>query len=115
MREVNLARSGAQRELPPAIFGLNAFTHAAASLGGIVYGRFMHTNATSMFFSAFISGVHSVSQMQIWVNGHEVFHVAGGSINANVTLPKGTNERFVVQAIDSTKTVAKVVETITVK
>ena len=29
--------------------------------GGIVYGRFIEMNAASMFVSAFISGVHSVS------------------------------------------------------
>jgi hypothetical protein len=49
------------------------------------------------------------------VNYKEIFHVSGASMNANVTLPVGNNERFVVQALDSTGATAKVVETITVK
>jgi hypothetical protein len=43
-----------------------------------------------------------------------VFHVAGASLNTNINLPVGTNERFVVQAVDSKGVTAKVVETITV-
>lgn len=65
--------------------------------------------------AATASGSNPVSQIQVWVNSKEVFHVSGGSLNANITLPVGTNERFVVQAVDSKGTVAKVVESITVK
>jgi len=49
------------------------------------------------------------------MNYKEVFQVSGGSLNANVTLPVGSNERFVVQAVDSTGNIAKVVDSITVK
>ncbi|MNC92226.1 hypothetical protein D3C83_86130 [compost metagenome] len=40
---------------------MKAFTHSAASAGGIVYGRFIVMNATSTLVSALISGTHSVS------------------------------------------------------
>jgi hypothetical protein len=38
-----------------------AFTHAAASWGDIVYGRFIGTNVTSTSDNACISGVQPVS------------------------------------------------------
>ena len=53
--------------------------------------------------------------MQVWVNSKEVYHVSGGTLNANITLPVGNNERFVVQAVDSKGVTAKVVYSITVK
>ena len=49
------------------------------------------------------------------MNFKEVFHVNGGTLNANVTLPVGSDERFVVQAEDSKGNIAKVVYSITVK
>jgi Bacterial Ig domain len=72
------------------------------------------TASNPVHIAATASGPHPISQIQIWVNFKEVFHVSGGSINTNVTLPAGNNERFVVQAVDSTGATAKVVETITV-
>jgi hypothetical protein len=56
-----------------------------------------------------------ISGLQVWMNYKEVFQVSGGSLNANVTLPVVSNERFVVQAVDSTGNIAKVVDSITVK
>jgi len=70
-------------------------------------GNPVHVAATA-------SGINAVSQIQVWVNSKEKYHVSGGSLNAYINLPAGSNERFVVQAIDSKGTVAKVVETITV-
>ena len=61
------------------------------------------------------NGTHPVSQIQVWVNYKEMFHVAGGNLNVELKLKAGTNERFVVQAIDSKGIVAKVVESITVR
>jgi hypothetical protein len=72
------------------------------------------TNTNPVHVAASGSGVNPISQMQVWVNSKEVFHVAGASLNTNVNLPVGTNERFVVQAVDSKGVTAKVVETITV-
>ena len=60
------------------------------------------------------SGVNPISQMQVWANFKEVYHVSGGSLNTYLNLPAGSNERFVVQAIDSKGVIAKVVESITV-
>jgi probable HAF family extracellular repeat protein len=73
------------------------------------------TDSNPVHIAATASGPNPISQMQVWVNYKEVFHVSGASLNANVTLPVGNNERFVVQALDSTGATAKVVETITVK
>jgi hypothetical protein len=72
------------------------------------------TNTNPVHVAASASGVNPISQMQVWVNSKEVFHVAGASLNTNINLPVGTNERFVVQAVDSKGVTAKVVETITV-
>lgn len=73
------------------------------------------TDSNPVHIAATASGPNPISQIQVWVNYKEIFHVSGASMNANVTLPVGNNERFVVQALDSTGATAKVVETITVK
>jgi hypothetical protein len=72
------------------------------------------TNTNPVHVAASASGVNPISQMQVWVNSKEVFHVSGAIVNANINLPVGTNERFVVQAVDSKGVTAKVVETVTV-
>lgn len=61
------------------------------------------------------SGNNAVTQMQVWVNGKKVYQVNAASLNANVAVPAGKNERFVVQAVDSKGVVAKIVKTITVE
>ncbi|HEX3738329.1 MAG TPA: hypothetical protein VHV29_01265 [Terriglobales bacterium] len=72
-----------------------------------------HTNPVHVGATA--SGVNPISQTQVWVNSKEVYHVSGGTLNANITLPAGNSERFVVQAVDSKGVIAKVVDSITVK
>jgi hypothetical protein len=72
-----------------------------------------HTNPVHIVASA--SGVNPVSQIQVWVNSKEIYHVNSGSLNAYVKLPVGSSERLAVQAVDSKGTVAKVAERITVK
>lgn len=74
---------------------------------------YFSTGAVHVVASA--SGNNAVSQMQVWINGKKVYCVGGASLNANVAVPAGKNERFVVQAIDSKGVVAKVVKTITVE
>jgi hypothetical protein len=59
-------------------------------------------------------GTHPVAQIQVWVNYKERFHANGGSLNVDLKLQAGSNQRFVVQAIDTKGIVAKVVESITV-
>lgn len=73
------------------------------------------TDANPVHVAATASGVNPISQMQVWVNSKEVYHVSGATLNANIPLPVGNNERFVVQAVDSKGTVAKVVDSISVK
>lgn len=64
--------------------------------------------------AATASGPNPVSEIEVWVNYKEVFQVSGATLNANVTLPVGSGERFVVQAVDSKGNIAKVVYSITV-
>jgi len=72
------------------------------------------TDTNPVHIAASASGPNPISQIQVWVNYKEVFHVAGATLNANINLPVGTNERFLVQAVDSKGVTARVVETITV-
>lgn len=60
------------------------------------------------------SGVNSISQIQVWVNYKEVYHANGATLNANLTLPSGKNERFVVQAVDSKGIIAKIANSLSV-
>ena len=64
--------------------------------------------------TAAASGINPVAQMQVWLNGKEIYHVAGQTLNANITLPAGSSEKLVVEAIDSTGKTAKVANTIAV-
>jgi hypothetical protein len=65
--------------------------------------------------AATATGPNPIAQIQVWVNYKEVFKVSGGTLNANVTLPVGSDERFVIQAVDSKANIAKVIYSITVK
>lgn len=64
--------------------------------------------------TAAASGINPVAQMQVWLNGKEVYHVPGESLSTNVTLSAGSSVKLVVQAIDCKGVIAKVVNTITV-
>ena len=59
-------------------------------------------------------GNNPIAQIQVWVNGSEIYHVAGGTLNANIKLPSGTNEKLIVRAVDSKGVTAKVTNTVTV-
>jgi hypothetical protein len=69
---------------------------------------------TVAHLTAAATGTHPVSQIQVWVNGKEVYHVSGATLNAYVKLPTGGSDRLVVQAIDSTGEIAKVVNSVVV-
>jgi uncharacterized membrane protein len=71
-----------------------------------------HTNPVHVAATA--SGVNPIAQIQVWVNFKEIYHMNGGTLNANLNLPVGAHERLVVQAVDSKGVTAKVTETITV-
>ena len=60
------------------------------------------------------SGTHDITQIQVWVNYKQVFHVKGNSLNTKLTLPTGPNQRLVIQAVDSQHRTAKVVASVTV-
>jgi len=69
----------------------------------------------AVHLAATASGNNPVSQIQVWVNGKEVYHVAGEKLATTVKMPVGSNERLVVQAVDTKGVIAKVVNTITVQ
>jgi uncharacterized membrane protein len=74
----------------------------SSSLGSVV-----HVTAAA-------SGINPVTQMQVWLNGKEVYHVAGQTLDTHLTLPAGPRDKLLVQAIDSKGTTAKVANTIAV-
>ncbi len=73
----------------------------------------LSTGSTHIVASA--SGNNRISQMQVWLNGKKIYYANGATLNASLKLPAGTDERFVIQAVDSKGVVAKVVKTITVE
>lgn len=70
------------------------------------------TNPVRVSANAF--GNNPVSQIQVWVNSKQVFHVNGKTVSVSLILAPGSNQRFVVQAIDSKGLTTKVAETISV-
>jgi hypothetical protein len=73
------------------------------------------TVANPVHIAATATGLSAGAQIQVWVNSKEVFHVNGGTLSANINLPVGTNERFVVQAVNSKGVVARIANTLTVR
>jgi hypothetical protein len=64
--------------------------------------------------SATARGQNPVSSFEVWVNRQQIYSVNGASLNADINVPVGANERFVIKAIDSTGVIAKVVDQINV-
>ncbi len=60
-------------------------------------------------------GINRISQIQVWVNSVEIYHVNGGKLNARIPLPTGNVEAVVIQAVDSKGVMAMISDTITVK
>jgi hypothetical protein len=69
---------------------------------------------TVVHVTAAASGIRPVAQIQVWLNGNEIYHVASQTLSTNVTLPAGSSDKLVVQAIDSKGVTAKVTNTIAV-
>jgi hypothetical protein len=65
--------------------------------------------------TASASGMHPISETQVWLNGKKIFYVSGGKLNATLNLPAGSNQRFVIQAVDTKGLIAKLVRTINVQ
>jgi hypothetical protein len=59
-------------------------------------------------------GQNPVSSFEVWVNRQKIYSMNGASLNADINVPVGANERFVIKAIDSTGVIAKVVDQIDV-
>jgi uncharacterized membrane protein len=70
--------------------------------------------ATVVHVTAAAVGMNPMAKMQVWLNGKEIYQVAGQTLSTNVTLSAGSSDRLVVQAIDSKGIIAKVVNTIAV-
>jgi hypothetical protein len=75
--------------------------------------RSTHSNPVPV--SATALGNNPIAQMEVWVNFRKVFQVKGNTLDTKVVLPVGTNERFVIQAVDSKGITTKVVQTISVQ
>ena len=74
-----------------------------------------HTKVTNpVHVAAMASGDNAISQMEVWVNNKKVYSVAGGTLDAHIHVPMGTNQPFLIRAVDSTGIIAKVVDMITV-
>lgn len=65
--------------------------------------------------TAAASGINPVAQIEVWLNGKEIYHVAGQTLRADLSLPAGPSDKLVVRAIDSKGVIAKVTNTIAVK
>jgi uncharacterized membrane protein len=70
--------------------------------------------ANPVHLHAAASGIHPISQIQVWVNSKKVMQANESTLDRTISLPVGHNERLVIQAVDSKGVTVKVVETITV-
>ena len=73
----------------------------------------IHSNPVQ--FTATAVGLNPTAQIEVWVNFKEIFHIKGSSLNKSVVLPVGSNERLVVEAVDSKGLIAKVLESVSVQ
>jgi len=64
--------------------------------------------------TATASGNSRISQIQVWLSYKQILHVNGATLNKSVNLPLGSNQRLVIQAVDSHGVTAKLVENVTI-
>lgn len=57
-------------------------------------------SAGSVHVNAAAAGNNPISQIQVWVDGKETYHVAGATMSATVKMPTGASQKLVVQAVD---------------
>ena len=80
-----------------------------------VVGPKNHSSVTSpVHLLAGAIGVNPIWQIQVWANTRKLFVVESHKLNADVQLPKGTNERVIVRAVDIKGTSTNVVMMLTV-
>ena len=72
------------------------------------------TDANPVQLTATAFGNHPIAELEVWLNSKKIFQVSGNSLDRSVVLPVGTNERFVIHAVDAKGVTTKVVETISV-
>src|SRR5438876_3644007 len=68
--------------------------NVTSPINHLSYSNPVHISASAV-------GNNPISQIRVWVDFKEVFHVTGSAMNTSRSLPIGTNERFVIQAVDS--------------
>jgi hypothetical protein len=88
-------------------YGFLAAPALTLQVSRAVQGAVVHLTAAA-------SGINPVAQMQVWLNGKEIYHVAGQTLSTNFDLPAGSSDKLVVQAIDCKGVTAKVTNTIAV-
>ena len=66
-------------------------------------------------FTALASGVNQIKEIQVWSNFKQVAHFKGRSFSSAVMLPRGSNERIVIQAVDLSGRATKLIFTLTVR
>lgn len=69
-------------------------------------------DADSVHVNAAATGNNPISQMQVWVNGKEVYHVPGATMSTTVKMSSGTSQKLVVEAVDNKGLTAKVQNTV---
>ena len=72
------------------------------------------SNSNPVPLSATAFGTHAIAEMEVWVNSKKVFQASGNSLDRDIVLPVGENERFAIHAVDVKGVTTKVVETISV-
>lgn len=88
-------------------YGFLAAPALTLQVSRAVQGTVVHVTAAA-------SGINPVAQMQVWLNGKEIYHVAGQTLSTNLNLSAGSSDKLVVEAIDSKGVTAKVANTIAV-
>ena len=71
--------------------------------------------ANPVRLSASASGINPIREIQVWSNFKRVAHFKGPSFNGGVILPRGSNERIVIQAVDLQGRTTKAIFTLTVQ
>ena len=72
------------------------------------------TVLTPVHIIAKTTDTQAVNHLEVWVDGTKVYQVAGGSINANVSMSTGVTHKVAVQAVDNSNQIFKQIVYVTV-
>jgi hypothetical protein len=67
-----------------------------------------------MKISATASGLHPITEIQVWMNSKRVLDVKESTLNRVVNLPIGSNQRLIIKAVDSKQVTTRIVRTISI-